>query len=831
MERVIGENKYRENFTAACVLALFLLIFFGNAIFTGKALVAAGNIFVQPFYQQYAPSGFTRAPNILLDDQHVQFYPQHHFVEQGLHKGEMPLWNPHVLLGVSVNGTAINGVFYPWNLFLAFLPLTVVLWLRAFLNLWIAGFFTFLFVHRLGGGRAGAYLSAISFMFCGFLVVWLGHPHVNAAVWLPVLLYLAELSITSPRFREIYVGLTGVVISLVFFAGHMETAFEVCLVWFLFYLVRCYQVEGRSRIGGNFIIALGGIALGVLLAAVQILPFLEWLRLSAEFAARNASRFVFFNWHHLEQLPSLIGLYLPNFLINPSQIDFPLICMVPWGNFNEVALYLGILPLIIGIQGFASERKKNKMIFLFGAGALFFLCLALRMPVFDWINQLPVFNIFAPRRWRLVFDFGMAVVAGLTLDLWVAQLADNKSRQKIVRFLVVFGVLAVVGVVVVNLIMSCFKQPILTYGQAYAKAKYLAASIHSRPLDQVLADVALLFDRVLNYFSLLNWRLYFPGLVLIAAAGLIVALSKKRIERTTFKYGILALTLLDLFVVGIGYTPVISPKDLYPNTPAIEFLKKDQSIFRILPVRTEWVSNAPMVYNISEMGGADLPTKYYEEFTDAIDGKDSQGFKFFTAQSANSRLIDLMNVKYIVTTNKFSPESGRNIRLCWQKDGVYIYENQKVLSRAFIVHKVSVIDEHELIQALRSSSFDPAKEVLFTERGVDDISDTEVNVGRESVDILTYKPKHIALRARSRSPGILVVSDAYYPGWRAYLDKKEVPIYRANGAMRAVKLPAGEHEVDFRYQPASIYIGGAISVSTFLLLVVAFGTLLVRNKR
>ncbi len=827
---MLTKNPYREIVIAAGVLVVCLVIFFGNAIFTGKALVAVGNIFVQPFYRQYAPSGFTRAPNILLDDQHVQFYPEQKFAAQYLQKGQIPLWNPHILLGIPVNGTAISAIFYPWNLFTVFLPLTVILWLRPFLNFWVAGFFTFLLVRRMGSSLAGAYLSAVSFMFCGFLVVWMGHPHVNAAVWLPVLLYLSELFITASAYRKIYALLTAVVISFVFFAGHMETAFEVCLVWFLFYMVRCFQVQGKRRVVDNFFIAVVVVISGVLLAAVQILPFLEWLKISAEFARRNAVAFNFFDLNHLKQLPGLIALCLPNFLINPSQIDFPLIYLMPWGNFNEIAIYLGILPLIIGIQGAWIKSDKRKLILFFVGGGLFFLCLAFRLPVFNWINQLPIFNIFASGRWRLVFDLSMAIAAGLSLDIWFNQFTDSKKRFKTVRFLLIFGILAVIAVQGINFMLTYFRGPLLDYGQAYAKAKYLASPIHSRPLDQVLTDVAILFDRVVNYFSFANWRLYFPGIVMIAASGLIIAWGRKWIQSGAFKYGVVGLTFLDLCVFGIGYNPVISPKDVYPQMPAIEFLKKDQSIFRILPVRVEWGSNGPLAYDLTEMGGADLPTKYYDEFTDAIDGKDGLGFICFNAQSANSKLIDLLNVKYMVTTNKFNAAAGRDIRLCWQKDGVYIYENHQVLPRAFIVHKARVVSDDKLIPALKDSLFDPASEVLLTDNRLVSSLGKEYSAKDESVDILSYTPQRVTLRAKASADGILVISDAYYPGWRAYLDKQEIEIHRANAVMRAIEIPKGEHEIEFYYRPTSIYLGAMISAGVFLLIIVGIAVMLLRKK-
>ncbi|HLA23936.1 MAG TPA: YfhO family protein, partial [bacterium] len=61
-------------------------------------------------------------------------------------------------------------------------------------------------------------------------------------------------------------------------------------------------------------------------------------------------------------------------------------------------------------------------------------------------------------------------------------------------------------------------------------------------------------------------------------------------------------------------------------------------------------------------------------------------------------------------------------------------------------------------------------------------------------------------------PAVFVLSDTYYPGWRAYIDGREAPVYRANHAFRAVVLPAETRRLEFVFQPRSVQIGGGISI-------------------
>ena len=83
-----------------------------------------------------------------------------------------------------------------------------------------------------------------------------------------------------------------------------------------------------------------------------------------------------------------------------------------------------------------------------------------------------------------------------------------------------------------------------------------------------------------------------------------------------------------------------------------------------------------------------------------------------------------------------------------------------------------------------------------------------------------YKNQHVALTTELSCAGVLVLSDNWFPGWKATLDGRPVPILEADGALRAIPVPGGRHRVEMHYRPASIRWGGAISLVTFLSLVV-----------
>jgi hypothetical protein len=157
---------------------------------------------------------------------------------------------------------------------------------------------------------------------------------------------------------------------------------------------------------------------------------------------------------------------------------------------------------------------------------------------------------------------------------------------------------------------------------------------------------------------------------------------------------------------------------------------------------------------------------------------------------------------------------------------VKIYRNMRNLDRAYTVHTVRVAPTGEdAVAMMRGNDFDPAREAVVT-TPVD--LPVCANRGADNVEIRSYDPERVVLRASMACGGLLILSDAWYPGWQATVDGAAAPILRANHMLRAVPLAEGDHEVEFVYRPRSLLVGGMISLGSLLLL----GTLpKVRNLR
>lgn len=168
------------------------------------------------------------------------------------------------------------------------------------------------------------------------------------------------------------------------------------------------------------------------------------------------------------------------------------------------------------------------------------------------------------------------------------------------------------------------------------------------------------------------------------------------------------------------------------------------------------------------------------------------------------------------------PVASNRWKLAGKTEDVDIYENAQALPRAWVTSESRVLVESEILKTIRSgrlpddSSWDPARTALM-EPGGEVVQNAG---GPTTVVVEKYEANRIDLSVSNSTPGILVLSENHYPGWRAYVDDANVDVMRVDYNLRGVKLGAGQHRVSFVYRPKSVLIGLLISLSTMVSLVV-----------
>lgn len=156
-----------------------------------------------------------------------------------------------------------------------------------------------------------------------------------------------------------------------------------------------------------------------------------------------------------------------------------------------------------------------------------------------------------------------------------------------------------------------------------------------------------------------------------------------------------------------------------------------------------------------------------------------------------------------------------------------IYRNKTALPRAWLVHEVTEVLPGDIAAAktqLAKPDFDPTVEAIV-EGSIPELQQPTSSAQpstSEGVTLTHYHPAHVEISAELSRPGLLILSDLYYPGWRVYIDDQPQPLLAVNLAMRGVYLEPGQHTVVFSYEPQSfrwgLYISGSLAIGLVLVL-------------
>lgn len=190
----------------------------------------------------------------------------------------------------------------------------------------------------------------------------------------------------------------------------------------------------------------------------------------------------------------------------------------------------------------------------------------------------------------------------------------------------------------------------------------------------------------------------------------------------------------------------------------------------------------------------------------------------------STKLLGLQNVKYILSLGTMPDEATASFKLAWQSPtqnelpAMSVYENPQFLPRAYLVQNSTVLKESEIIPLMISDEFDPKKQVILEKPTF--LAKDDQRPITDNIALVEDNEERLTYSVSNSLASYFVLTDTFYPGWKARVDGQEVEILRANYAFRAIKLPAGSHKVEFEYNPISVKIGAAISLITLSLLMV-----------
>jgi hypothetical protein len=784
----------------AILVVIFFWKFFLKKLLPIPADITVGLYFPWLDYKWGFPTGVP-VKNPLPSDIPSLVYPWRIFVIEQLRKLSWPLWNPYSFSGMPLLANFQPAVFSLANIFFLVMPAAEAWSWGVIIQPFLAAIFTYIFLRHLKVQKFAAFLGGIIFAFCGFNIIWMEYNvHGHTGMWLPILLLVADKIIQEKKPGWVLLG--GAAFALQVFAGYPQivlyslTAVGFYAIWQLFFLWKA-QKNWRHLIKPVlFLVAF--VLVGALLAAVQILPGIEALGLSVRkidpIAQQSSGGFL--PWQNL------ITFLAPDFFGNPATYNF-------WGKpwYDNFALYIGIFPLLLAL--IAVFIRKDKPSRFFVVLAVFALCLALPTPAARAVNDLGIYGVKAISA-RIIFllDFSLAVLGALGVDFLMKNFEYLKKEKR-----AIFLVWASLFLVIIALWLFTFQA-----GRHFPKAEWLVNLGVAR--HNLILPTALLLASLVVFVTSLFLRKIFSQSVALGLSCFLV----------------LALSVFDVFRFGWKYLPFSQASLVFPSTPVIDFLRQQPQPFRaefgeVIP------QNMWLPYGLESAAGYDaLAPLRYSQFLGAFTTKraDRPFGRVAQIENYNSPLFDLVNIKYVLAV-KYDEKGIRRpegkprevfqkpkFKLVFEDKSVQVYENKDVIPRAFIAHDYFLeTGNQEIIDKMLSPDFSLSKSVVL-EEGMS-IDERGFDIRKDSVKYLKYEPKESIIRTNTDANSILVVTDSFYPGWKAFLDGEEVKIYRANFAFRAVSLPAGEHKVRFIYDPPTFRLGLFISLATLVIILAELG--------
>ncbi|MBI4559325.1 MAG: YfhO family protein [Candidatus Hydrogenedentes bacterium] len=730
-------------------------------------LVAAAPIYW--YRTEMLPSALREAHDNL--DLYQEVYPGFHYGFSRLRQGDFPLWNSKQLCGIPFQADPRSGLFQPLNLIFLHPSTETALVLHAFTCLFLRGTFFIFFARALELRYLPALIGAIIYAFCGASTAGMSRPGVaNALTLTPFVFWAAREYLETFRYRNaVLVGL-GAALLLIAGSPAVSVAQLLLLIPYILVLtlfpVRSLRPPLPARAKMLGVVALVALTL----SAVQWLPTLFWV------ITLDAPGQALWRLDLSARAPS-----------KTADLVLQLLIAKP-GSLPRLA-YLGIATLML-LPAALFHRKRRDMIY-FSVAAAAFGGLILLEPA-----RVPA--AFPPSAFAFPAVFAIAVLAAMGVDRLLAP-RISKHDPKIWA-----------------------------------------------PAGAVLAAAAALF---------LMCGAQARGFLIVAAA-LIILFIVARLPGLSSATGFALASLLFLDFAGANantnrhpYRDVPSCYD--PNRPALQLAEEQALKARVLisTLRTDVAlpENAGMLFPIDVAGGAGLPlTRDLSFWWSYLNSPNAAGLPTQATVAADARQPKLINVMAARVT--VAAPSGPLASGIWKNSGprlrelrapgeTRVYINEDALPRAFWVPTWRLVESLPgAIAALTDPAMDTSQTCTIdrTSPGVVDVQPgpaaSDLSLAAAECSLTELSPEHITIHVKVPAEGMVVLSDTFARGWHATLNGRRALIYRANGIFRGVYVPAGEHEMVFRYRPFTLVLGATITMLTLVSLAGLGVVLLIRRR-
>ena len=761
---------------ANIVIVISLVLFFSRSLFTNRIL-APGDFQTYPFF--VSDTAAMGNHELSLGDPIAEFIPWFHFNKQILDAWKLPLWNPYQGCGAPNIANMQSAFFYPLNIFVYVLNWKWGLFFLYFFKLYFIGLFLYFYLREIDISPPVAIVSSMAGMYMSFNLVYLYYPPSNLVFFFPLSLWAIELILNKTKhFIGYFIFCLGFVVALL--GGHPEILFYSIFIIIIYLLVRVFQTY-RLNEYNEYLPILSKfsftLVIGIMISSIQLLPFLEYFRISSAYLSRAT----------LEQPIYNLPFYFLLFNILPTFTAGNVFMLFNYGvNKYQTAVifaYTGVSFFLLGITSMIA-LNKDKIVRTFILILLVSLCIGFYVPfVHSVIMMIPGFSIGR--------NYYILIFTGWSLIILSSKVVDRLITGQIS----LINKIQLTGIFIFGLIMilSLF---------------FLKDALPSTPSYIQKATI---------YYMTLS----------VAAAIIIMVLTVLILRIKNRQLLIFALTVLfyiQTAVPMIFIEPAIKPEFFYPKNNIFSMLQKEQGQpFRVTALIN---TNQPIAY------ASNINTFYRIEDIRNYDSLDVNWYNTIYSYIKESDALNLTNAKYLIVGKDFDPSSLTNIlQPIAEHNGYILYKNLSAFNRAFMIYNFAVSDgQQQALDLLHAYSGQLNKIAIIFRKDVQGMPLTVNTQGTYKIDFIKYTPGYIKLSCTTSQPGLFFISNTYFPGWHASVDGKETKIIRTDYAFQGLWLTQGSHAIELKYAPSSFKYGALLSILGILSLI-GFYLIVFRKKK
>ena len=461
-----------------------------------------------------------------------------------------------------------------------------------------------------------------------------------------------------------------------------------------------------------------------------------------------------------------------------------------WGDQPIVAApaYIGAVVFFLCLVALFLDKRKIKYVFVAGTVVSLILSWGKNFPILTdfFIDTIPMYNKFrAVSSIQVILELCIPVLAIMGLQSFFKEEKAQQLKGLYLSGGVFFGIIA--------FLIAIKSQFSFSGGSdTYYLENYGSEFIN-----------ALKEDRK----SLYSADLLRSGFLVLLAFGLLWFFVKNKISKSTAVILVGIIMISDLFFIDKNYVNAksfVSPSEVdvpfQPTASDIEILR-DTSHYRVFEVDGN-MSSARASYFHQSIGGYS-----------AVKPRRMQQLFDYQIAKNNMEVLNMLNTKFIIQTDKEGKE--------------FPTYNPNHNGNAWFVQKVKFVNSPD--QEMKAlDSIDSKKVVVVNQPEFGPFFKGEItsfNVdSTATIQLLSYEPNHLKYVSNNSNPGVAVFSEMYYAdGWNATIDGKSASHFRADYALRAMKIPAGKHSIEFKFEPQVVKTGSTIALISFILMILLLG--------